>query len=112
MDRYYNNKEFIKDVRVNDRTASVIIKADSIADCRKEILDSLLAGDNTKAGVPDNTGRALNRRYMDRLFLSVAGRILRKVFLPIPLDKAWTVLTSVRCHDEEDKLQLQVYHRI
>ncbi len=41
MDRYYNNKEFIKDVRVNDRTASVIIKADSIADCRKEILDSL-----------------------------------------------------------------------
>ena len=100
LEYYLNNKEFIRDVRVNDRTASVIIKADSIADCRKEILDSLLAfdpdGDNTKAGVPDNTGRALNRRYMDRLFLSVAGRILRKVFLPIPLDKAWTVLTSVR----------------
>ena len=100
LEYYLKNKEFIRDVRVNDRTASVIIKADSIAECRKEILDSLLAfdpdDDNARTGVPDNTGRALNRKYQDRLFLSVAGRILRKVFLPMPLDKAWTLFTSIR----------------
>ena len=40
--------------------------------------------------------RRLNREYQDKMFDLVAGRCLRKLFLPAPLDAAYTAFRSIR----------------
>ena len=40
--------------------------------------------------------RRLNREYQDKMFDLVAGRCLRKLFLPAPIDAAYTVFRSIR----------------
>ncbi len=40
--------------------------------------------------------RRLNREYQDKMFDLMAGRCLRKLFLPAPLDAAYTAFRSIR----------------
>ncbi len=100
LEYYLKENEYIRDAQVNDRTATVIIKAESIENSRTGILEYVYGFDpddpETESLVPENTGRALNRQFQDRLFMTVAGRMLRKVFLPIPLENIWTLFTSIR----------------
>ena len=100
LEYYLKENKSIRDVHVNDRTATVIIRADNMEDCRTGILEYVYEFDTDDPEnidlVPENTGRSLNRQFQDRLFLSVAGRLLRKVFLPVPMENVWTLFTSIR----------------
>ena len=46
--------------------------------------------------VTSTDSRRLNREYQDKMFDLVAGRCLRKLFLPAPLDAAYTAFRSIR----------------
>lgn len=100
LEYYLKENKSIRDVQVNDRTATVIIRADNMEDSRTGILEYVHKYDPDDPEnidlVPENTGRSLNRLFQDRLFLSVAGRLLRKVFLPVPMENVWTVLTGIK----------------
>ena len=45
--------------------------------------------------VTSTDSRRLNREYQDKMFDLVAGRCLRKLFLPAPLDAAYTAFRSI-----------------
>ncbi|MCR5024693.1 MAG: heavy metal translocating P-type ATPase [Lachnospiraceae bacterium] len=100
LEYYLKENKSIRDVQVNDRTATVIIRADNMEDSRTGILEYVHKYDPDDPEnidlVPENTGRSLNRQFQDRLFLSVAGRLLRKVFLPVPMENVWTIFTGIK----------------
>ena len=48
------------------------------------------------ASTPENSGRALNRKYQERLVNMVLFRLMRKFFLPVSLDTIYTVWKSLR----------------
>ena len=100
LEYYLKNKSFVRDVKVHDQTGTLVIKAESIADCRGQIFEALAAFSyNDPAAlslVPENTGRALNRRYQEKLAFSIAFRLFQKVFLGGPVQSFITALKGAK----------------
>ena len=46
--------------------------------------------------VPQETGRAVDRKYAEKLTVMILGRIFRRIFFPVPLRMIWTVAKSIR----------------
>ena len=96
LEAYLNRNDAIVHAAVYERTGDVVITYTG----KRSAAVAILAG--YKFDVPENDAlvtsadsRKLNREYQDKMFNLVAGRCLRKLFLPAPIAAAYTVFRSI-----------------
>ena len=97
LEAYLNHNDAIVHAAVYERTGDVVITYTG----KRTAAIAVLAGykfdvAEYDALVTSADSRRLNREYQDKMFDLVAGRCLRKLFLPAPLDAAYTVFRSIR----------------
>ena len=97
LEAYLNHHDAIVHAAVYERTGDVVITYTG----RRSAAIAVLAGykfdvAEYDALVTSTDSRRLNREYQDKMFDLVAGRFLRKLFLPAPLDAAYTAFRSIR----------------
>ena len=100
VEYYIRNIDVVKEVSVDERTGNAVITfLNSSAKDKQNLFSALNEFDpedeRIKALVPENTGRAMNRRYEEKLFFSVGGMFLRKIFLPAPLAVLRSIAKSI-----------------
>lgn len=99
---------YVREVKVYERTGDAVIlykkeNAARIANGQVPVREQLIAVlaafdyDEARASglVPEETGRAINRQYEEKLVMKVVGKIARRLFLPAPLAIAWTIGQSI-----------------
>ena len=96
LEAYLNHHDAIVHAAVYERTGDVVITYTG----KRTAAIAILAGyqfdvAEYDALVTSADSRRLNREYQDKMFDLVAGRCLRKLFLPAPLDAAYTVFRSI-----------------
>ena len=96
LEAYLNHHDAIVHAAVYERTGDVVITYTG----RRSAAIAVLAGykfdvAEYDALVTSADSRRLNREYQDKMFDLVAGRCLRKLFLPAPLDAAYTAFRSL-----------------
>ena len=96
LEAYLNHNDAIVHAAVYERTGDVVITYTG----KRSAAIAVLAG--YKFDVPEydalvtsTDSRRLNREYQDKMFDLVAGRCLRKLFLPAPLAAAYTAFRSI-----------------
>ena len=96
LEAYLNHNDAIVHAAVYERTGDVVITYTG----RRSAAIAVLAG--YKFDVPEydalvtsTDSRKLNREYQDKMFDLVAGRCLRRLFLPAPLAAAYTAFRSI-----------------
>ena len=96
LEAYLNHHDAIVHAAVYERTGDVVITYTG----KRSAAIAVLAG--YKFDVPEydalvtsTDSRRLNREYQDKMFDLVAGRCLRKLFLPAPLAAAYTAFRSI-----------------
>ena len=97
LEAYLNHNDAIVHAAVYERTGDVVITYTG----KRTAAIAILAGykfdvAEYDALVTSADSRRLNREYQDKMFDLVAGRCLRKLFLPAPIDAAYTVFRSIR----------------
>ena len=97
LEAYLNHNDAIIHAAVYERTGDVVITYTG----KRTAAIAVLAGykfdvAEYDALVTSADSRRLNREYQDKMFDLVAGRCLRKLFLPAPLDAAYTAFRSIR----------------
>ena len=97
LEAYLNHNDAIVHAAVYERTGDVVITYTG----KRTAAIAILAGykfdvAEYDALVTSADSRRLNREYQDKMFDLVAGRCLRKLFLPAPLDAAYTAFRSIR----------------
>ena len=97
LEAYLNHHDAIVHAAVYERTGDVVITYTG----RRSAAIAVLAGykfdvAEYDALVTSADSRRLNREYQDKMFDLVAGRCLRKLFLPASLDAAYTAFRSIR----------------
>lgn len=100
MEYYLQSQSWILSASVNEQTCNATIRFTKEFDRWKE-LDEIFARFSYKdeaiqALVPEHTSRQMNRMYQNKLLFLVLGKAFRKIFLPIPLQTAWTLCSSLR----------------
>ncbi|MBO5516750.1 MAG: HAD-IC family P-type ATPase [Firmicutes bacterium] len=99
LDYFLQQLRFVKGTGIRQRTASFTVSYSGDPEDRRKLLSALedfsFYDEEAKALVPEQTGRELNNSYEERLVLKVLGRIGRKIFLPVPMQCAWTVFRSL-----------------
>ena len=96
LEAYLNHHDAIVHAAVYERTGDVVITYTG----RRSAAIAVLAGykfdvAEYDALVTSADSRRLNREYQDKMFDLVAGRCLRKLFLPAPLDAVYTAFRSI-----------------
>ena len=97
LEAYLNHNDAIIHAAVYERTGDVVITYTG----KRTAAIAILAGykfdvAEYDALVTSADSRRLNREYQDKMFDLMAGRCLRKLFLPAPLDAAYTAFRSIR----------------
>ena len=87
----------VRQATVYERTCDMVIL---YREGRKQVLDGVAAfrfdREVMVASTPENSGRALNRQYQEKLVNMVLFRAARVLFLPTPLQHLYTLFRSVR----------------
>ena len=100
LEYYLRDVEGVKSVSVYDRTCDAVILFDAAEEARCAVVRAVSAfrfdDERALSLVPEHTSRELNRDYQDKLVFCVMRRIVSKLFLPIPIRTALTVLRSLR----------------
>lgn len=100
LEYYLRDKSFITDVKVNDRTGDAIIFYVPGPDHREQVITALSSfsyeDEKAAALVPEHTGRALNRKYEEKLVMMILRRGFRRLFFPIPLRRVMITFRSLR----------------
>ena len=100
LEYYLRDVEGVKSVSVYDRTCDAVILFDAAEEARCAVVRAVSAfrfdDERALSLVPEHTSRELNRDYQDKLVFCVMRRIMSKLFLPIPIRTALTVLRSLR----------------
>ena len=96
LEAYLNHNDAIVHATVYERTGDVVITYTG----KRSAAVALLAGykfdvAEYDALVTSADSRKLNREYQDKMFNLVAGRYLRKLFLPAPIAAAYTAFRSI-----------------
>ena len=96
LEAYLNHHDAIVHAAVYERTGDVVITYTG----RRSAAIAVLAGykfdvAEYDALVTSADSRRLNRKYQDKMFDLVAGRCLRRLFLPAPLAAAYTAFRSL-----------------
>lgn len=100
VEYYIRNIDVVKEVSVDERTGNAVVTFLNSSKKDKDSLFSALSvfdprDERVQALVPENTGRKMNRRYEEKLFFSITGMIMRKIFLPAPLAVARSIAKSI-----------------
>lgn len=97
LEAYLTALPGVRQATVYERTCDMVIL---YREDRKQILDGVAAfrfdREAMVSSTPENSGRALNRQYQEKLVNMLLFRAARMVFLPASLEKAYTLLRSVR----------------
>lgn len=87
----------VRQATVYERTCDMVILYN---ENRQRVLSGVAAfrydRETMLASTPETSGRALNRRYQERLVGMVLFRVARKLFLPVPLQNLYTLVHAVR----------------
>lgn len=91
-----SNKEGITSVRVNERTADVVLcyktdRATVLSYLRKCHIEEIEAPESYLA----HSGRALNNEYWDKLVGTVVWRCTKKLFVPAPICTCITLAAAI-----------------
>lgn len=94
---YLQKQQNVTGVKVYERTADVTV---CFMGEREELLSALRRFRYELVTVPDevleNSGRELNAKYQEKLVRKVLFRIGRKLFLPYPVQAAYTTILSIK----------------
>ena len=97
LEYYLRAVDGVTEVKVYDRTRDAVV---CFACGRGDVIASLAAFSFPRAEamdlVPEHTSRALNREFEDKLTMTVARRIISRLFLPAPVTTALAVIRSVK----------------
>ncbi|SFX27592.1 heavy metal translocating P-type ATPase [Ruminococcus sp. XPD3002] len=97
LEYYLRSGKGVKDVKVFDRTCDAVIIYEG---CRNDIVSALArfyySDERAVSLVPEQTGRALNREYEDKLVWKIIGRIVRNTVLPVSVRTILCLLRSVK----------------
>ena len=100
LEYYLRALPFVQDVKIFERTCDAIVKYNREADHRERLIDALCdfsyRDEYALSLVPEDSGRAMNRFYQEKLFWKVVLHGARMLFLPAPLRAAWTAVKSLR----------------
>lgn len=100
LEYYLRALPFVRDVKIFERTCDAIVKYNREADHRERLIDALCdfsyRDEYALSLVPEDSGRAMNRYYQEKLFWKVVLHGARMLFLPAPLRAAWTAVKSLR----------------
>ena len=100
LEYYLRALPFVQDVKIFERTCDAIVKYNREADHRERLIDALCdfsyRDEYALSLVPEDSGRAMNRYYQEKLFWKVVLHGARMLFLPAPLRAAWTAVKSLR----------------
>lgn len=110
LEYYLKSLSFVHDVSVFERTGDALIRCDMTNGNRDKLLSCLdkfsYDDESIMALVPEQTGRALNNAYQEKIILKVTGCVFRKIFFPIPLGILWSVIKSIKFFVEAVKCLL------
>ena len=100
VEYYLRELPNVKNVKVYESTNDAVVEyTNTVAENRDALFEAMerfcYGDEEIEALVPEETGREMNRYYQDKLVWHIAGRYLRKLFLPVPLRMAWTIGTSI-----------------
>ena len=97
MEYFLNQLDGVTSVKVMERTQNVVI---CFAENREAILKAVQNFAYDKVEVPDtylqNSGREMNGEYWEKMMNHVLLHYGKKIFLPLPVRTALTVLNSVK----------------
>lgn len=94
---YLNNQEEIREAKVYDRTGdAAICYSGGRMDLIKRLQSFSFEAAETPAGLTENSGRELNRRYQEELVGKVIFHYGKKWFLPYPVRLLYTTYNAAR----------------
>ncbi len=94
---YLNTNKYVDEAKVYEATGDAVIR---YVCSRSEIIEILKKFNYTTAEVPEsylqNSGRALNAEYKEKLISKVVMRFGRRLFLPVSVREVFTVCRSAK----------------
>ena len=96
LEAYLNHHDAVSKAKVYERTGDVVVyytgaRKDAVAALSTYRFDD----PELDALVTSADSRRINQEYQEKMYNLVAGRVLRKLFLPTPLNAAYTVFRSI-----------------
>ena len=97
LEYYLRSVDGVTEVKVYDRTQDAVV---CFAAGRGGVVAAMASFSFAKAEaldlVPEHTSRALNREFEDKLAMTVLRRAVSRLFLPVPITTALSVIRSVK----------------
>ena len=95
LEAYLRQVPGVTEVKIYDRTCDAVVL---YRGARADLIRALAAFSYTasEALAPEHSSRALGREYEDKLVFAVCRHYFKKLFLPMPLRTAITLIRSVR----------------
>ena len=96
LEAYLNHHDAVSKAKVYERTGDVVVyytgsRKDAVAALSTYRFDD----PELDALVTSADSRRINQEYQEKMYNLVAGRVLRNLFLPAPLNAAYTVFRSI-----------------
>ena len=96
LEAYLNHHDAVSKARVYERTGDVVVyytgsRKDAVAALSTYRFDD----PELDALVTSADSRRINQEYQEKMYNLLAGRVLRELFLPAPLNAAYTVFRSI-----------------
>ena len=96
LEAYLNHHDAVSKAKVYERTGDVVVyytgsRKDAVAALSTYRFDD----PELDALVTSADSRRINQEYQEKMYNLLAGRVLRKLFLPAPLNAAYTVFRSI-----------------
>lgn len=100
LEHYLNSLPEIKEASVDERTGNATICFISAKIDKDNVLKRALSGydetsEEVTALVPEETGRALNREYQEKLIVKVIWHYAFKAIAPLPIKTVKTIIKSI-----------------
>ena len=96
LEAYLNHHDAVSKAKVYERTGDVVVY---YTGSRKDAVTALSTyrfdDPELDALVTSADSRRINQEYQEKMYNLLAGRVLRKLFLPAPLNAAYTVFRSI-----------------
>ena len=97
LEAYLNHHDAVSKAKVYERTGDVVVyytgaRKDAVAALSTYRFDD----PDLDALVTSADSRRINQEYQEKMYNLLAGRVLRELFLPAPLNAAYTVFRSIK----------------
>lgn len=95
LEYYLLEQAGVSAVKVYERTCDAVVCYEGE---RQAVIEALavFSFETSTALVPENSGRALNRQYEEKLVMTVVRRVVKKLFFPAPVRHTLSILRSFR----------------